>query len=76
MLEVGHEFKRNGTNFCVVDILNYKGKNYCFLSEERKNEKIDFNFYEYSFDCKGDSILQKVKDDNLISILIGLIKGE
>ena len=46
MLEVGHEFRRHGIKFCVIDFLKYNDKTYCLLSVEKPNEKMSFSFYD------------------------------
>ena len=74
MLEIGHEFERNGVQFCVVDIVDLNNKSYCFLSEERRNEKMDFHFYEYSISSTGDVNLDLVKNDDLIDNLYSVME--
>lgn len=76
MLEIGHEFKRNGTQYCVVDFMIYNQKQYCLLSVERKNEKLDFEFYECSFGPNGGINMDLVEDTSLLSNLFGILEGE
>ena len=74
MLEVGHEFERNGINYCVVDIVDYENKSYCLLSIEKENEKISFAFYEYKVEMNGDFTLDSVEDEELISKLFDIFE--
>ena len=74
MLSIGHEFVRNGVQFCVVDIIDYNDRSFYFLSEERKNEKMNFHFYECNIESDGDISLNLVRDDELTSTLYGLLE--
>jgi len=44
MFEVGQVFKKNGIEYCVVDILQCDNKDYLLISNAAN--KIDFEFFE------------------------------
>ena len=74
MLEVGHEFRRHGIKFCVIDFLKYNDKTYCLLSVEKPNEKMSFSFYDYKINLKGTYELNEVEDKQLIATLFELFE--
>ncbi len=76
MLEVGHEFKRNGVQYCVIDFMLYNQKQYCLLSVEKKDEKLDFEFYECSFGPNGGINMNQVNDTELLSNLFKILEKE
>lgn len=44
MLEVGQTFKKNGYDLCVLDLINYDGRNFALLAVEK--DKLEYLFYE------------------------------
>ena len=44
MLEIGQEFNKNGSRYCLLEILEYNLKKYVLFSVE--SEKIEYLFYE------------------------------
>ena len=76
MLEVGHEFKRKSSNYCVIDKIIFNNKTYLLLSVENPNDKLNFVFYE-CYQTPNNNKLKIVSDENTIMSLLDLLeKGE
>ena len=75
MLEVGHEFERNGKKYIVLDFVSSKAKKYVLLSYTDPEEKIGYEFYELTEKADGYDF-KKVNDDNTISQLFEKVEGE
>ena len=75
MLEIGHEFVRNGKKYIVVDFVNTKAKRYALLSFNDDEGKIDYEFFELKEDANGYHF-KKVKDDNTVSQLFDKLGGQ
>ena len=73
MFEVGKVFKKNGKDYCVLDILDYNYKKYLLLSE--KGEKISFDFYEITMPDNNNYELVMVNDANLNNSLFELFEN-
>ena len=79
MFEVGHVFKRNGIDYCVIDIIKYNNKEYLLLSNNVGG--IDYDFYLLSKPNDSQLRLSKVTDEKLELQLMNLFydrmgKGE
>jgi hypothetical protein len=62
MFEIGHEFKRDGLNYIVLDIINLESRKYILFGIE--GTKLDYVFYEAT--QKNDEIeLEEVVDNKI-----------
>jgi hypothetical protein len=72
-LEVGYEFVKDGSTYCLLDIINLNSKQYALFSEESKNEKLNFEFYEISEDANNFNF-KKVTNENTNNMLLDYIE--
>lgn len=71
MLEVGQIFNKNNATYCVLDLIDYDGKNYVLFSKE--SDKIAYIFYEILETIDGYNLVE-VDDEKINFALLDIFE--